>query len=743
MEQITDSQVRSKRGLWVAIAVAVVIVTFFEVGLFNLGHWRTTGLQQAVVGEPVIGRGLKSLGNNEYEITDPETATVTVPVSARDGGGPVRVESVRVQATPNNRNNTEYQQNRYVDGAIELRTTGGRTMSGNEWVSSRDSDGVWGDPRNELHYTTNPSSQYLLIGKKLQYYDSTEIRVRFYGDKGHKVIFDRVYANPTIPFEINPFRLLLEIAIAAFFVVFRPRSAIYRLHVNLHSNRQRSATTVYVVAWSALIVAVAALTMPRPWGYDAGTGHYVDHEQYQRLADALIHGHTWLDLPVDPVLQTMANPYDFFARRGLAASDGHQFIWDHAYFNGRYYCYFGVVPALLTFVPYQLITGHWMPTWVAMGIFSALAVVFGTLLVRRLAHDYFPKASLGVVWLVIIGFNIGTNLFVYNMSCNFYGVPIVCAIALVLMGLWFWQVSKRHDGSVNGRLIGAGSLCMALLLGSRPRFSAAWLLAFPLFWEQITQHRTLFSKRGAWGTAAALLPFVLVTVPLLYYNHIRFGAWLNFGQNYNFTGFDLTTRRSPLYILPGQVFNQLFEPVATTMRFPFITTVDTTLAAPNEPSIGGYFAVYPLALFALLFILLRYQLRDHKVWGLACTMMTVGFIVAVFDCYKGGTTMRYSGDYAFYFMLATLLVVLAFDSGIQQGAIESEGLDLAKSHEVPFAVRDSLGFRTLVTLLVALVFFTMLINLFGLFAKGRLAEFASVRTGMYTTVRNWFIGMTA
>lgn len=95
----------------------------------------------------------------------------------------MRVESVRVQATPNNRNNTEYQQNRYVDGAIELRTTGGRTMSGNEWVSSRDSDGVWGDPRNELHYTTNPSSQYLLIGKKLQYYDSTEIRVRFYGDR--------------------------------------------------------------------------------------------------------------------------------------------------------------------------------------------------------------------------------------------------------------------------------------------------------------------------------------------------------------------------------------------------------------------------------------------------------------------------------------------------------------------------------------------------------------------------------
>ena len=39
MERNTDSRAGSKRGLWVAIAVSVVIVAFFEVGLFNLGHW--------------------------------------------------------------------------------------------------------------------------------------------------------------------------------------------------------------------------------------------------------------------------------------------------------------------------------------------------------------------------------------------------------------------------------------------------------------------------------------------------------------------------------------------------------------------------------------------------------------------------------------------------------------------------------------------------------------------------------
>ena len=105
----------------------------------------------------------------------------------------------------------------------------------------------------------------------------------------------------------------------------------------------------------------------------------------------LIHGHTWLDLKVDPALTTMANPYDYFARRSIAADGTHTFYWDHAYYNGHYYCYFGVVPALLTFVPFQLVTGHWMPTWAAMGVFTTLAVVFGTLLVRRLAQRLLPE----------------------------------------------------------------------------------------------------------------------------------------------------------------------------------------------------------------------------------------------------------------------------------------------------------------------------------------------------------------
>lgn len=218
-----------------------------------------------------------------------------------------------------------------------------------------------------------------------------------------------------------------------------------------------------------------------------------------------------------------------------------------------------------------------MPTWYSVALSSVLIIVFGTLLVRRIAHDYFPQASLGIVWLVTIGFDFGTCVFTYCFNSTFYNVPMACAIALVLMGLWFWQISKRDDGTINGWFMAAGSICMGLLLGTRPQFIVAWVLAFPLFWPQITKYRTLFSRNGLWQTVAALAPFVVVGVPVLYYNYVRFGSWTDFGAYYNLTGYDLTSRKASRYTFLPALFTQLFQPPSTTSEFPFLTTTDTVL----------------------------------------------------------------------------------------------------------------------------------------------------------------------
>ncbi|AFI63670.1 glycosyltransferase [Bifidobacterium animalis subsp. animalis MCC 1489] len=579
------------------------------------------------------------------------------------------------------------------------------------------------------------------MGKKLQTYESTDVRITFMGAKGDVVNFDRVEVNPVIPFRISLLRLAIELVVAAFFVLFRPTSRIYRMGVDLRSGGQRLATAGFIVGLSALSILVSRVGAATPAGLNDAFLHIIDPNQYQHLADALIHGRTWLDLPVDPSLPAMDNPYNYFERRYLAANQGAQYYWDYAYSQGHYYCYFGVVPALLTFVPYQLITGVWMPTWYSVALSSVLIIVFGTLLVRRIAHDYFPQASLGIVWLVTIGFDFGTCVFTYCFNSTFYNVPMACAIALVLMGLWFWQISKRDDGTINGWFMAAGSICMGLLLGTRPQFIVAWALAFPLFWPQITKYRTLFSRSELWQTVAALAPFVVVGVPVLYYNYVRFGSWTDFGAYYNLTGYDLTSRKASRYTFLPALFTQLFQPPSTTSEFPFLTTTDTVLPGPNEPSMGGYFAIFPIALMALLFILVRQQLSRHGLKTMSVMLMVLALVVVSFDTYKSGTSMRYYGDFAYLVMLCMVIVTLSFAVAAQ--FVPTASLDGATHAGIPLEAERSLGFRTLQTVLLVLVALTVAMTVVGLLVPGRYDNWETLHPRIYTTIRSWFIGLTA
>lgn len=277
-----ESISQHSRSLWVSIVIAMVLVAICEIGFFNLGHWRTTGLQHATVGKMMVGDGLEALGGNRFRITDPEHANITVPVS--DNGRPANVQSLRVVT------NATEKPGASIHASIQLKTTGGDTVSRNEWVDGRDSDGAWQDNRHTLSYSANPASQYYLMGKKLQTYESTDVRITFMGAKGDVVNFDRVEVNPVIPFRISLLRLAIELVVAAFFVLFRPTSRIYRMGVDLRSGGQRLATAGFIVGLSALSILVSRVGAATPAGLNDAFLHIIDPNQYQHLADALIHG---------------------------------------------------------------------------------------------------------------------------------------------------------------------------------------------------------------------------------------------------------------------------------------------------------------------------------------------------------------------------------------------------------------------------------------------------------------------
>ena len=63
-------------------------------------------------------------------------------------------------------------------------------------------------------------------------------------------------------------------------------------------------------------------------------------------------------LPVPEQLAATEHPYDVATRAQLLANGASPLYWDYAYYDGHWYSYFGVLPAVLLFVPYRLLAGH-------------------------------------------------------------------------------------------------------------------------------------------------------------------------------------------------------------------------------------------------------------------------------------------------------------------------------------------------------------------------------------------------
>ena len=155
--------------------------------------------------------------------------------------------------------------------------------------------------------------------------------------------------------------------------------------------------------------------------------------QYGALAHSLLNDR--LDLQRDPpaAMAEMQNPYDTAARQS-AAPDA---LWDVAYYQGRYYVYFGIVPCLLFQLPFELLTGvPDLPPSLAMIVMAWLLIlaVFG--LVRQAAQRWFPSASAAACLLAAAGIAGGSQVYYLLLRPSVYEYAILCGAAFVLLALW-------------------------------------------------------------------------------------------------------------------------------------------------------------------------------------------------------------------------------------------------------------------------------------------------------------------
>ena len=375
--------------------------------------------------------------------------------------------------------------------------------------------------------TNNEDSQYIYLETSGRV-DSLKIEIT--GDEtSYPIFLNSISVNAPQSFAFNSTRFLITAGLLALLYIFRPRSSIYRCYLKEHPRKTKLCTVlvtgVEIVLISGYLFMGSNLVGVATPNYNSGswdgsapittfkTGGD-NAQQYAELAKAMADGQLYLEVEPPQWLVDMDNPYDKGAREELQKQTGEEYLFDVAYYEGHYYVYFGVVPVLLFYLPFYLLTGASFPTAIGV-LISCIAFILGiTGLLDRFARYHFKRVSLGLLLLLQIPLVMCSGILYLIKFPTFYSLPIMLALAFTVWGLYCWMRGRASEKAWLWYLV--GSLCMALVAGCRPQLLVFSLLAFPLFWRKFITEKHITTKKGIKEFICLIAPYAVVALSLIH-----------------------------------------------------------------------------------------------------------------------------------------------------------------------------------------------------------------------------------
>lgn len=396
------------------------------------------------------------------------------------------------------------------------------------------------------------------------------------------------------------------------------------------------------------------------------------HKQYQDLAESFLEGKLYVYDDAPQCLIDMENPYDTELRNLVMKENGTSCRWDTAFYEGKYYVYFGAVPVILFYIPYYLIYGEPLPNYMAV-LYSAIIFavsVFG--LIGSIIKRYFKDVSLLSGLLIIISVINGCGIIFLVKRPDLYSVPIMTGIAFTVLGLCLWNESLWNIDRTRGKvLLALGSLSMALVAGCRPQLllgSFAALFIFGRYFLDGLKNR----KKDVFVSAAAfLVPYLVVAAVIMWYNFSRFGSFFDFGANYNLTTNDMTGRGLDMDRNGIAIFSYLFQPPHISAVFPFLNSARyyTTYLGNDiwETLYGGLITsnMFMWIVFFVQRVKKSICPESKKVFGMGVWFLVSAVIMVFADAQMGGVLQRYFSDAGIFLALcsAVLWLFLLNDCG--------------------------------------------------------------------------------
>lgn len=467
-----------------------------------------------------------------------------------------------------------------------------------------------------------------------------------------------VTLNAQKTIEINPLRLILLMVIvcAAVLIV---TCGLHRVEYQPGRLTQRVMTVLAAMLCIIALVGISAAHVGDSYTRDGLLAEYdgsaVGKDPYYQLFDAFQKGQVNLDIPVDERLITAGDlAYD----SGYRSQQGISVAWDRAFYDGKYYSYFGTAPMLLFYYPVYFITGKVPTTALTCLFFSGLFVIFGFLLVFRIARTVVKNANYLLTLLAATVLPLAAGVYILTAYGDFYNLPKLCALSFLLL---MSNLSIAGYERPRWWIFLLCGICGGVIMAARPNVLIAALGLAPLYIGVLAKRDFALAKKLL-CVAAFLVPVAAAGVGLMAYNTARFGSPLEFGVNYQLTVNNVAMNNVSFGMFGQTIYYFFLMPPNTSTEFPFLTPQYNPTDTHTR-----YF--YITAAYGALSLPLNWSLAAYpavrRTKGLKpayratlITTLIAAVIVAWLDYAMAGVTISYVGDIATSVALVAITVLL-------------------------------------------------------------------------------------
>ena len=145
----------------------------------------------------------------------------------------------------------------------------------------------------------------------------------------------------------------------------------------------------------------------------------------KELVDAFMKGQTHLDIEVSEELAALKNPYDPSARYGV------EYAWDHLFYNGKYYSYYGIAPVFMLFKRY-LYDAYGVLLFTIIGL-AFMALSYESMIKQMKKKKEIPLFLKYSLFLLLA---LGCGAIFQVVRPYFYEVSTSCAYMCMMISLY-------------------------------------------------------------------------------------------------------------------------------------------------------------------------------------------------------------------------------------------------------------------------------------------------------------------